>query len=145
MIYTSVIQFYKDVKLDLKTVELNDPKAYPAILALMRQMMADPKLAEHLLNHGHGDKRTAPENAQKWLSEWKRGKDLWRLKFWDLEDQKFLYRFLYVYLVKEARFVVMAIVKREEFDYDDINHPIRLRVYASLQRTYGIGDWATRV
>ena len=78
-------------------------------------------------------------SVSKWLNQWKNGKDLWRLKFWDLENLGVRYRVIYVYLPKQARFVVMAIVARGSFDYDDNNHPIRQRIASSLKNTYGIG------
>ncbi|WP_198026747.1 hypothetical protein [Polaromonas glacialis] len=138
LIYTSPLSLHNDVKEDLSAIKIADPIAYAKIAALIRQLRADCKLAEKLLDHGFGEKRTEELSVSKWFDVWKQGKDLWRLKSWELEDQGLKYRIIYLYLRNEARFVVMAIVKRENFDYDDHEDNIRRRICASLQRTYDI-------
>ena len=138
MIYTAPLSFHNDVRFDLAGIKTADAAAHAQLVALLRQLKADEKLAEKLLDHGFGAKGAEDFSVSKWLNVWKTGKDLWRLKFWDLEDLGLRYRVIYVYLPKQARFVVMAIVARGDLDYDDENHPIRQRIVASLERTYGI-------
>lgn len=138
MIYSTPLKLHKDVELDLAGIKANDADAYAKILALIRQLRADINLHTKLTDHGFGQNKLEAISVSKWLNVWKQGKDLWRLKFWELEQQQLQYRIIYLYLIAEARFVVMAIVKRDEFDYDDVDDPIRIRIFASLQRTYGI-------
>jgi hypothetical protein len=138
LIYTAALSFHNDVKADLAAIKAASPDTHAKLLAMLRQLKADARMAEKLLDHGHGAQQSAQFSVSKWLREWKTGKDLWRLKFWDLESLGLRYRVIYLYLPQEARFVVMAIVEREHFDYDDKDHPIRKRITESLQRTYGI-------
>jgi len=138
VIYTSLISLHKDVRDDLAAIRESDPAAHAKIAALIRQLRADSALAEKLLDHGFGDDRREDFSVNKWLGVWKEGKDLWRLKSWDMEYQDMKYRLIYLYLRKEARFVVMAIVDRKSFNYDDDQDPIRKRIYASLRHTYSI-------
>lgn len=139
MVYTSPLSFHTDVRADLESIKEVDIEVHAKLAALLRQLQADAKLAEKLLDHGFGADGAEDVSVSKWLNEWKTGKNLWRLKFWDLENFGLRYRVIYVYLPKQARFVVMAIVARGSFDYDNENHPIRQRIAASLKRTYGIG------
>lgn len=53
---------------------------------------------------------------------------LWRLKFWDLEDQGLKYRLIYIYNWPDRSYHLMAVVARGNLDYDDPNDPIRQRV-----------------
>jgi hypothetical protein len=126
------------VHADLAKIKAEDPLAHSKIAALVRQLHQDQQLTEKLLDHGFGDDRKGTFSVNKWLSVWKQGTDLWRLKDWDMEDMGLRYRVIYLYLRTEARFVIMAIVKRGDLNYDDENHSIRQRVLASARKSYGI-------
>jgi hypothetical protein len=138
LIYTAPLTLHGDVREDLQKIKLEDPFAHAKIAALVRQLQADRAIVEKLLDHGFGDDKSEEFSVNKWISVWKQGKDLWRLKNWDLEDQKIRYRIIYLYIRKEARFVIMAIVKRGDLDYDDENHPVRKRVLSSIGKSYGL-------
>lgn len=56
-----------------------------------------------------------------------------------MENLGLKYRVIYLYLPKQTRFVVMAVVHRDNFDYDDTEHPIRKRIEASIARIYASG------
>lgn len=133
-----MLVLHKDVRLDLDAIKNESQEVFAKIAALVRQLQQDPNLAEKLLDHGYGDDRAEEFSVNKWLNLWRQNKDFWRLKDWDLEDMGLKYRIIYLYLRHEARFVIMAIVKREEIDYDDENNSIRQRVLASARSTYGI-------
>lgn len=127
-----------DVRGDLARIRAESPSALARIAALIRQLQADPRMAEKLLDHGFGAKGGEAISASKWITLWKQGLDIWRLKDWSLEHMGLRYRVIYLYLRSEARFVIMAIVKREEWDYDDEQHPIRQRILASARASYGV-------
>ncbi len=132
-----MLSFHQDVSQDLAVIKAEDGvQSYARILALMRQMQADAGLVDRLLEHGFGSDRRHAFSVSKWLAVWRQGKDLWRLKWWDLEAKRLQYRFVYVYLRKEARFVVMAIVNRKNLDYDNPQDPIRQRIFKSLRQSY---------
>lgn len=133
-----VLTFHSDVKGDLQRIREKEPEAFAKLAALFRQLQSDSRLTEKLLDHGFGDDRKAEISVSKWMNQWKEGKNLWRLKSWDMEKHGMKYRVIYLYLPNEARFVVMAVVARGEFNYDDDDHPIRKRITESLRRTYGI-------
>jgi len=138
VVYTAPLSFHSDVRADLAAIKAADPDAHARVVALFQQLKADPRITEKLLDHGFGANGSEEISVNKWMDRWKKGLDLWRLKSWDMESLGLRYRAIYLYLRGEARFVVMAIVKREDFDYDDPQHPIRKRIDASLLRSYGL-------
>ncbi len=139
MVYTPPLTFHADIKGDLQRIQKEDAVAHARILALLRQLQQDAKLIEKLLDHGFGSDRSETFSVNKWLSVWNQGTDMWRLKDWELEDLGLRYRIIYLYLRRETRFIVMAIVKRGELDYDDKDHPIRKRVLNSAKNSFGVG------
>jgi hypothetical protein len=136
MLYTS-ISLHNDAALDLEHLKQDDLDTAAKILALLRQLRADPHAANNLLDHGFGDDGDEDYSVNKWINLWKKGIDLWRLKDWDLEDMGIRYRLIYLFK-SPSEFILMAVVKREELDYDDPNHPIRIRILTSLRTDYGI-------
>jgi hypothetical protein len=122
-----VLEVHDDATSDLRAIRTTDPKAFASLFALIQQLKADPDLSKKLLDHGYGSDRGDAFSISKWLGIFQK-LPAWRLKFWELERKSLRYRILYVYVWRERKFYVMAIIKREEFDYDDPANPIRLRV-----------------
>lgn len=60
-----------------------------------------------------------------------KGRDLWRLKVWDLEDKGLRYRIVYAFMPRDRHYHVLAIAPRE-FDYDD-NHLLSQRIFRAYQ------------
>ena len=78
MIYTALLSFHKDVHTDFARIKSANPAAYAGLLALFRQLKADTRLMEKLLDHGFGAGRSADVSVSKWFDQWKDGKNLWR-------------------------------------------------------------------
>ena len=98
------------------------------VFELARELRANPSLLVNLLDHGY---RTNEIDVSRFQAHWRRGKDLWRLKLWDLEDAGLRYRIIYAYDVRSYCFHLLAVAPRE-FDYDD-QHPLTQRIL----RDYG--------
>ena len=96
------------------------------VLALVEQLNTDPPALLNLLDHGYGKLQTEAFDVSKFLEFWKKGKDLWRLKIWDLEYQGLRYRVIYAYVPTSHRFHILAVVHRD-FDYDP-SHAISQRI-----------------
>lgn len=100
------------------------------VFELARELRANPQLLANLLQHGYS---TQEIDVSKFQMFWRRGKDLWRLKLWELEDAGLKYRVIYAYDARSYRFHFLAVVHRD-FDYDE-QHPTTQRIlrdYASL-------------
>jgi hypothetical protein len=65
LIYTSPLSLHKDVNTDLEDIRAASPDAHAKIAALIRQLRADTKLAEKLLDHGFGDGRKEAVSVNK--------------------------------------------------------------------------------
>ena len=129
------LEIHDDATGDLRGIRVDDPQAFGRLFALLQQLRVDPRLAENLLNHGFGSDRDETYSISKWLSNFSR-LPAWRLKFWDLENQGIRYRIIYVNVWREKTFYVMAVVRRDLFDYDNPQDPIRQRVARSCRADF---------
>ena len=118
---------------DLHALAASQPKLAGRLAALLQEVAADPALMDMLTVHGFGSDEREPFDVSRWQAHWKRGKDLWRLKFWELEHQGLPYRVIYALKRGTGDYHVLAIASRD-FDYDP-NHPTTRRIlqaYADL-------------
>ena len=109
----------------------HEPRAAARLLALFEQLEGDPDLLDRLTQHGYGAHRSADFHVSKWFEQWNKGRDLWRLKVWDLEDKGLRYRVVYAFTPSKHHYHVLAIAPRE-FDYD-ASHPLSRRILRAYQ------------
>ena len=124
---------HKDAIADLSALRQKELKAAARIVALLEELKGNPDLLDRLTQHDYGAHQSADFHVSKWQAQWRQGRDLWRLKVWDLEDQGLRYRIVYAFIPQKQHYHILAIAPRE-FDYDS-NHPISpriLRAYESL-------------
>ncbi len=122
-----------DVKADLELLWGREPQAAGRILAFLEQLEGDPDLLDRLAQHDYGAHRSADFHVSKWQAHWRKGRDLWRLKIWDLEDKGLRYRIVYAFEPRRQHYHVLAVAPRK-FNYD-ASHPINrciLRAYQAL-------------
>ena len=117
---------HDDATADLEDLGDTEPRAAARIIALLQELQTDEDLLDRLTQHDYGYSGTADFRVSKWLAQWNRGKDLWRLKIWDLEDKGLRYRIVYAFLPGKQQYHVLAIVPRD-FNYDP-NHPLSRRI-----------------
>jgi len=134
VVYTASLTIHKDAAGDLAQLKRDVPGVHARLVALLTQIKSDEKLLAKLLDHGFGKARDEQISVSKWFTP---GKDLWRLRYWELEQFGWNYRIVYVYLPEQVRFVVMGIFPRDGFDYDDPSNPLHRRVLESLAKSFG--------
>lgn len=122
---------HDDAKADLLALREREPQAAGRILALLEQLEGDADLLDRLTQHDYGAHHSADFHVSKWFEHWNRGRDLWRLKIWDLEDKGLRYRIVYAFQPRERHYHILAIAPRA-FDYDT-SHPISQRVLRAYQ------------
>ncbi|WP_295433100.1 hypothetical protein [uncultured Thiodictyon sp.] len=122
---------HDDAKADLLALKDSEPQAFGRILALLQQLAGDPDLLDRLTQQDYGAYRSADFHVCKWQEQWRKGRDLWRLKVWDLENKGLRYRVVYAFEPKKHHYHVLAIAPRE-FDYDT-NHPFGSRILRTYQ------------
>jgi mRNA-degrading endonuclease RelE of RelBE toxin-antitoxin system len=134
LVYTASLRLHKDAVQDLDQLRKDVPGVHARLVALLAQIKSDETLLAKLLDHGYGKDRAEIISVKKWFAP---GKNLWRLRYCELEEFGWQYRLIYVYLPEQVRFVVMGVFPREDFDYDDPNNPLHRRVLESLAKTFG--------
>lgn len=122
---------HTDAEQDLDELAKCQPMLAGRLVALLAEVAADPKLVDMLTVHGFGSNEREPFDVSKWKAHWKDGKDLWRLKFWELEHQGLPYRVIYALKRGTGDHHVLAIVSRD-FDYDP-NHPTTRRLLQAYE------------
>ncbi len=55
-----------------------------------------------------------------WQAQQREGRNLWRLKLWDLEKNGLRYRIVYAFVPSKQHYHVLAIAPRS-FDYEESN------------------------
>ena len=124
---------HSDAEHDLDALAVADPKLAARVAVLLAEVAADAGLMSMLTVHGFGSDQRATFDVSRWQAHWRQGKDLWRLKFWELEHQGLPYRVIYALKRGTGDHYVLAIVSRD-FDYD-LKHPTTRRIlqaYADL-------------
>jgi len=117
---------------DLKDLLLLDDRSAKRIIALLEQVKKDPKLREKLREHGYRDVVTDRIDVKKWHLLQSLHHDAWRLRLPDLEFWELAYRIVYAYKGPLSPVYVLAIVGREDIDYDSPDHPFCCRILRAL-------------
>jgi len=127
------ISIHDDAKDDLRQIQTIDAVSANRIAVILQQIKADPDLLDRLLEHDFGPEGGAPFNVQKYLTFWRKGLDVWRLKIWDDPKRLLPYRVIYAYDYGHNgnNFYVLGVVDRD-FDYDG-NHPTVKRIIATYR------------
>ncbi len=120
------------INTDLEALWENEPQAASRVLALLEQLEGDPDLLDRLTQHDYGAHHSADFHVSKWQEQWRKGRDLWRLKVWDLEDKGLRYRVVYAFIPRKQHYHVLAIVPRRDFDYEE-RDPISQRILRTYQ------------
>lgn len=129
------LSFHPDGARDLASLQGFRPKVADRILATLEEIKADKSLLDALTTHGFGEAKDEKFRISKWLSQWRRGRDLWSLKIWELEDMGIRYRVIYCYMPDELAYYILAITPRDAAygdDTDELTTRI-LQAYASLK------------
>lgn len=135
--YHALIRVHNDATGDLGRIRVVDQVAFSRLVAFIQQLKADPALISKLLDHGFGDGRNEAISVMKWIGVQKQERlPVWRVKSWDLERQGLRYRLIYCYNWPDQSYNIMAVVSRDELNYDDPAHPIRQRVTKRVREEF---------
>lgn len=122
---------HDDAVADLESLWVQEPVVASRITALLEQLENDPDLLDRLTQHDYGAHRAAGFHVSKWVEQYRKGKNLWRLKVWELEDKGLRYRVVYAFEPQQQHYHVLAIAPRE-FDYDN-SHPLSQRILRAYE------------
>jgi hypothetical protein len=125
---------HDDAEEDLEHIWERDPQAAARISVLLEELEGgDQDLLDALTVHDYGAYRSEDFHVSKISKFWSKGIDLWRLKIWELEEQKLRYRIIYAYEAGKRRYYVLGILPREH-SYDSNDQRVRriLQAYEDL-------------
>ncbi|MHB8409001.1 MAG: hypothetical protein ACYDHY_13065 [Acidiferrobacterales bacterium] len=126
---------HDDAAADLEALWQREPYAAGQIVALLEELEGNHDLLDRLTQHKFGASHTSEFHVSKWQEQWRKGRDLWRLKLWDLEDKGLRYRIIYAFMPKRQHYHVLAIAPRE-FNYDS-QHPLTQRILRAYKELGG--------
>jgi hypothetical protein len=128
----------RDARRDLDRLWESDPTGAALLRRLLQQIAADQRLLDALTIRGFGAHRTAAFHVDQWIEQQRLGRNLWRLKHWDLEGQGKRYRVVYALDPRVSRYYVLGVFPRE-FNYESKDERTR-RVIAAYEGL-GIPTW----
>ncbi len=117
---------HDDAAADIKSLFDSEPDTAGCVVSLLQELKGDPDLMDRLTQIDYGAYETAKFHVDAWWAEQKKGRNLWRLKIWDLENQRLPYRIIYAFEPMLKKHHVLAVVNRD-FDYDK-DHPVTQRI-----------------
>lgn len=113
------VDVHRNAVADLERLWGRDVRAAATIVALLEQLQADPSTCDKLTTHGDNSVGDALLNVKKWQAA--RGAradraDLWRFRA--LNSPATAYRVVYGYHWQTRQVFVLAVVHKDEFDYE---------------------------
>lgn len=119
------VDVHHHAKEDLDLIWESNPEAAATVLVVLEQLEADPKAIDKLTTYGDNNAGATLINVKPWQSMRKKA-DLWRFRALDTPATS--YRVIYGYQWQTRQLCVLAVVHKEEFDYDELNSPLALRI-----------------
>lgn len=126
------IVLHRGAQADLEALWDEDSDAAAAIYALLQEVKGNQALLDVLTTHDFGAHGTNRFHVSEWTAEQRKGRNLWRLKIWELEDQGIRYRVVYAFDPRLHRHFVLGIVDRD-FNYDESDSRAQ-RILAAYDR-----------
>lgn len=110
---------------DIRTLRAINIRAAAAVLVVLEQIGADPRAIDKLTTHGENLFGTTRLNVKRWQAAKGIG-NLWRFRI--LDTPATTWRIVYGYHWQTRRICVLAVVEKEEFDYDDLASTLSQRI-----------------
>lgn len=109
------VDIHENAIVDLRRLKSVEPRAAATILATLEQIEADPNAIDKLTTHGDNHIGVERLGVKRW-QEAKRIGSLWRFRVFDTPAT--VYRVIYGYHWQTRQICVLAIVHKEEFNYE---------------------------
>jgi hypothetical protein len=131
------LSVHKDAQQDLDLLKAVDPDAV-ATVAVFLQEASGERLAELLTTVGNVRVGSFVAGIKEWskAQQTRPSANLWRLRLLDTPATSC--RLIYAYHWQTRQLVVLAVLRKisddefaEDFDYDDLNSPIAIRMLAA--------------
>lgn len=127
---------HEDAEADLEALWVTSSKAAAAIAVFLEELKGDQDLLDRVTQDDFGKWPTAERfHVEMWKEQqYRRGRNLWRLKLWQIERQGIQYRIIYAFVPSTKHHYVLGIMPREkrDFDYDE-NDPRTQRILRAYE------------
>jgi len=132
-VYSLVV--HTDAEDDLEELWRTAEDVAAAISVLLDELQGSQELLDALTVHDFGARGSEDFHVSKVSKFWDNGKDIWRIKIWDLEEQGLRYRVIYAYERGKKRYYVLGILPRATA-YDS-NDPRIRRILSAYEDLFG--------
>ena len=122
---------HDDAEDDLNALWDQAPETAARITVLLEELEGNQDLLDRLTQHDFGAYGSRDFHVSKWIEQWRKGKDLWRLKVWELEKTGVRYRIVYAFVPGKGQDPVLGIVTRE-FNYE-ADHELSRRILTAYE------------
>lgn len=134
------LSLHKDALKDLDDLWEQDPDTAADLEVFLEELSLSQDLMDRLTQHNFGSSRyIEPFHVAKWEDQQRRDNNLWRIKFWELENVGLQYRVVYAFFPQSKHHYVLGIMPRKgrDFDYkhEDLRTQRMLRTYGELRET----------
>jgi hypothetical protein len=126
------IVLHRGAHADLEAIWDEDPDSAAKIYALLQEVKGSQALLDALTTHDFGAHATQRFHVSRWLAQQRKGRNLWRLKVWGLNQHGIRYRVVYAFDPRIHRHFILGIVNRD-FDYDE-SDPRTRRILEAYDR-----------
>ena len=123
---------HRDAEDDLARIQQSNPNAWHYILVVFDEIERDERLSSRLLEPGARVEEPRTIDVKTWEAQWNDGRNLWRIRIFDLEDMGLgSYRIVYAPDHESRVYHILAIVERDKLNYDDPDDPLTQRICAA--------------
>lgn len=124
------IDLRKNAENDIRQLRATNIPAAAAVMVALEQIEADPKAIDKLTTHGDdpevGKADPVRLGIKRWETAKRHGAPLWRFRIFDTPAT--VYRVVYGYHWQTKQICILAVVHKEEFDYDNLDSEIAKRI-----------------
>lgn len=127
------LTIHQDAEADLDALWTSSPVAAADIAVFLEELAEDQWLLDRLSQHGFSLRAdpdpTSNIDVSRWQRYWNRGKNLWRVKLWDLEAIGLQFRIVYAFVPETSRYHILGVLPRS-FNYES-DSPYTIRILAA--------------
>jgi mRNA-degrading endonuclease RelE of RelBE toxin-antitoxin system len=124
------IDLRKNAEDDIRKLRAINMPAAAAVMVALEQIEADPKAIDKLTTHGDDPEVGKDDPVRLGIKRWEKAKRhsvlLWRFRIFDTPAT--VYRVVYGYHWQTRQICILAVVHKEEFDYDNLDSDIAKRI-----------------
>lgn len=123
---------HEDALKDLASLRAVDIDAWATVVAILQEIEGSQDLLDRLTQNGFSDARL---DVKLWSTQqYRHGRNLWRLRLFDLDELGFAYRVVYAFAPLKHTYHVLAVAPRS-FDYQP-SHDLTKRILAAYDNLY---------